>query len=134
MSTIAGDVTRRREATVARVSATETKHSTKTTEFYAMIGVIAGILIAAWYVGRDGGVDSFRANDAWPRVATGGACSESGLRGPTACTRGRTTRSRKRRTGRGGIEARCESKAATGRSRIKHVHQRSVPASHSPGV
>lgn len=69
MSTMAGDATRRREGTVRRVSATETKHSSKTTEFYAMIGVIAGILIAAWYVGRNGGVDNFRANDAWLYIA-----------------------------------------------------------------
>ncbi|HEV7567161.1 MAG TPA: hypothetical protein VGO31_14520, partial [Microbacteriaceae bacterium] len=31
--------------------------------------VIAGILIAAWYVGRNGGVDNFRANDAWLYIA-----------------------------------------------------------------
>jgi hypothetical protein len=64
MSTMAGDATRRREVAVSRTS-TETKHSTKTTEFYAMVGVIAAILIAAWYVGRNGGVDNFRATDAW---------------------------------------------------------------------
>ncbi len=69
MSTTAGDVTRRRETTLRRVSATETKHSSKTTEFYAMVGVIAAILIAAWYVGRNGGVDDFRARDAWLYVA-----------------------------------------------------------------
>jgi hypothetical protein len=69
MSTMAGDATRRRETTVRRVSLTETKHSSKTTELYAMVAVIAGILIAAWYVGRNGGVDEFRANDAWLYVA-----------------------------------------------------------------
>ena len=69
MSTMAGDATRRRETTVRRASLTETKHSSKTTEFYAMVAVIAGILIAAWYVGRNGGVDEFRANDAWLYVA-----------------------------------------------------------------
>jgi hypothetical protein len=69
MSTMAGDATRRRETTVRRVSPTETKHSSKTTELYAMVAVIAGILIAAWYVGRNGGVDEFRANDAWLYVA-----------------------------------------------------------------
>ena len=69
MSTMASDPTRRREGAVRRVAATETKHSSKTTEFYAMIAVIAGILIAAWYVGRNGGVDNFRANDAWLYVA-----------------------------------------------------------------
>ena len=44
--------------------------SSKTTEFYAMIGVIAAILIAAWYVGRNGGIDAFRAKDAWLYVAS----------------------------------------------------------------
>jgi flagellar biogenesis protein FliO len=63
---MAGEATRRREGTVRRVAAaTETKHSSKTTEFYAMIGVIAAILIAAWYVGRNGGTDTLRASDAW---------------------------------------------------------------------
>jgi hypothetical protein len=65
MSTMAGEATRRREVAVGRSSTTETKHSSKTTEFYAMVGVIAAILIAAWYVGRNGGVDNFRAKDAW---------------------------------------------------------------------
>ncbi len=69
MSTMAGDATRRREVSVRRTSAAETKHSSKTTEFYAMIGVIAAILIAAWYVGRNGGVDTFRAKDAWLYIA-----------------------------------------------------------------
>jgi hypothetical protein len=53
---------------------TETKHSTKTTEFYAMIVVIAGILIAAWLVGQGDGngnadVDAFPATRAWLYVA-----------------------------------------------------------------
>ena len=69
MSTVAGDATRRREGTVRRVSATETKHSSKTTEFYAMVGVIVAILVAAWYVGRTGGTDTFTANRAWLYVA-----------------------------------------------------------------
>jgi high-affinity Fe2+/Pb2+ permease len=48
---------------------TETKHATKTTEFFAMIAAIAGILIAAWYVGRNGGADYFKADKAWLYVA-----------------------------------------------------------------
>jgi hypothetical protein len=53
---------------------TETKHSTKTTEFYAMIAVIAGILIASWLVGQgdgngNGNVDAFPASRAWLYVA-----------------------------------------------------------------
>jgi hypothetical protein len=70
MSTAAGEATRsRRDFAVSHRSATETKHSSKTTEFYAMVGVIAATLIAAWYVGRNGGGDSFRAHDAWLYVS-----------------------------------------------------------------
>jgi hypothetical protein len=52
----------------------ETKHSTKTTEFYAMIAIIAGILIASWVVGQGDGngrpnVDAFPASRAWLYVA-----------------------------------------------------------------
>ena len=53
---------------------TETKHATKTTEFYAMIAIIAGILIASWIVGQGNGngkanVDAFPAVRAWLYVA-----------------------------------------------------------------
>jgi hypothetical protein len=47
----------------------ETKHSSKTTEFYAMVGVIAAILIACWYVGRDSVTDAFPAERGWLYVA-----------------------------------------------------------------
>jgi hypothetical protein len=47
----------------------ETKAATKTTEFYAMVGVIAAILIAAWWVGRNGAPDAFRADRAWLYVS-----------------------------------------------------------------
>ena len=52
----------------------ETKHSTKTTEFYAMIAIITGILIASWIVGQGDGngkpnVDAFPAVRAWLYVA-----------------------------------------------------------------
>lgn len=52
----------------------ETKHATKTTEFYAMIAIIAGILIASWVVGQGDGnananVDAFPAVRAWLYVA-----------------------------------------------------------------
>ena len=43
--------------------------SAKTTEFYAMVAVIAGILVAAWYVGRDSVTDAFTAERAWLYVA-----------------------------------------------------------------
>jgi hypothetical protein len=54
-----------------RIALAETKHATKTTEFYAMVAVIAGILIAAWWIGRDDGVagDLFKAERAWLYVA-----------------------------------------------------------------
>jgi hypothetical protein len=53
---------------------TETKHSVKTTEFWAMVAVIAGILIASWIVGQGDGngranVDAFPATRAWLYVA-----------------------------------------------------------------
>jgi hypothetical protein len=53
---------------------TETKHAAKTTEFYAMIAIIAGILIASWMVGKGEGngnanVDAFPAVRAWLYVA-----------------------------------------------------------------
>src|SRR3954465_6533736 len=52
----------------------ETKHSTKTTEFWAMVAVIVGILIASWIVGQGDGngnsnVDAFPAQRAWLYVA-----------------------------------------------------------------
>jgi hypothetical protein len=55
--------------TAERRLTTETKHSSKTSELYAMLAVIAGILIAAWYVGRSGDGDAFRADQAWLYVA-----------------------------------------------------------------
>jgi hypothetical protein len=53
---------------------TETKHSLKTTEFWAMVVVIAGILVASWIVGKGEGngnsrVDAFPAIRAWLYVA-----------------------------------------------------------------
>jgi len=53
---------------------TETKHSLKTTEFWAMVAVIAGILIASWLVGQGDGngnadIDAFPAQRAWLYVA-----------------------------------------------------------------
>jgi hypothetical protein len=53
---------------------TETKHSLKTTEFWAMLAVIAGILIASAIVGQGDGngnnnVDAFPATRAWLYIA-----------------------------------------------------------------
>jgi hypothetical protein len=50
---------------------TETKHSTKTSELYAMIAVVAGILVSAAVIkgGDSGGTDEFIARQAWLYVA-----------------------------------------------------------------
>ena len=57
---------------VARLT-TETKHAFKTTEFWAMVGVIAGILIASAVVDAGEGAgaagDAFSAQRAWLYVA-----------------------------------------------------------------
>lgn len=82
-----------RESLLTRLS-TETKHSTKTTEFYAMVALIAGILIASWIVGQGDGngnanVDAFPAERAWLYVAIVGVgymvsrgLAKAGSRGP----------------------------------------------------
>ncbi|HEV2776797.1 MAG TPA: hypothetical protein VGV90_14480 [Solirubrobacteraceae bacterium] len=56
---------------VAQRLSTETKHASKTTEFYAMVAVILGILIAAAMIkgGDSGGTDEFIARQAWLYVA-----------------------------------------------------------------
>jgi hypothetical protein len=59
---------------VPRRLTTETKHSSKTTELYAYIAVVAGILIASWMIGAEdeagrGGGDYFTAFDAWRLIA-----------------------------------------------------------------
>ncbi len=54
----------------ARRLMTETKASFKTTEFFAMIGVIVGILIAAASIGAtEGHPDKFTGSQAWLYVA-----------------------------------------------------------------
>ena len=52
----------------------ETKHSLKSTEFWAMVAVVAGILVSSWIVGKGNGngnsnVDAFPAQRAWLYVA-----------------------------------------------------------------
>jgi hypothetical protein len=55
---------------VARLT-TETKQAFKTTEFWAMVAIVAGILIASWIVDDGGGGDgdAFPAVRAWLYVA-----------------------------------------------------------------
>jgi len=53
---------------------TETKHSIKTTEFWAMVAIIVGILVASKVVGQGDGngrpnVDAFSAARAWLLIA-----------------------------------------------------------------
>jgi len=62
-----------RSGVIARLT-TETKHAFKTTEFWAMVAIIAGILIASWVVGQGDGngnpdTDAFPAQRAWLYVA-----------------------------------------------------------------
>lgn len=68
---------RRRSGSTAVRLSTETKHSTKTTEFWAMVALIAGILIASWLIGDDDGGsnsgDAFPAVRAWLYVSIVGA-------------------------------------------------------------
>ena len=51
--------------------ATETKHAFKTTEFWAMVGVIVAILVSAAAIkgGDTSGTDEFIARQAWLYVA-----------------------------------------------------------------
>ena len=54
--------------------ATETKQAFKTTEFWAMIGLIVAILVSAAVIkGGDNGEDQFIARQAWLYVAILGA-------------------------------------------------------------
>jgi hypothetical protein len=58
---------------IARLT-TETKHAFKTTEFWAMLAIIAGILVASRIVGQGDGnasadTDAFPAQRAWLYVA-----------------------------------------------------------------
>jgi hypothetical protein len=60
----------RRRSIAARVS-TETKASSKTTEFFAMLAVIVGILVAAADIGPSGvgHPDQFTGSEAWLYVS-----------------------------------------------------------------
>ena len=55
------------------LSQDETKLSFKTTEFWAMVVLVAAILISAAVIDADGGTDQFIARQAWLLVAILGA-------------------------------------------------------------
>ncbi len=58
----------------ARRLTTETKQAFKTTEFWAMLGLIGAILISAAVInGGDNGTDEFIARQAWLYVSILGA-------------------------------------------------------------
>ena len=58
----------------ARRLATETKQAFKTTEFWAMVGLVVAILISAAVInGGDNGTDEFIARQAWLYVSILGA-------------------------------------------------------------
>ena len=60
----------RRESRIRRLT-TETKQAFKTTEFWAMLGVIVAILVSAAAIkgGDTSGTDEFIASQAWLYVA-----------------------------------------------------------------
>ena len=59
---------------VARRLATETKQAFKTTEFWAMAGLVVAILVSAAVInGGDNGTDEFIARQAWLYVSILGA-------------------------------------------------------------
>jgi hypothetical protein len=60
---------------VSRRLVTETKQAFKTTEFWAMVGLIVAILVSAAVInGGDNGTDEFIARNAWLYVSiVGGA-------------------------------------------------------------
>jgi|1185.fasta_scaffold197083_1 hypothetical protein len=63
--------------------ATETRYAFRTTEFWAYIAAVAGVLIAAWVVtdGGSGAGDAFNASRAWLYVTilTAGYAVSRGL-------------------------------------------------------
>jgi hypothetical protein len=60
----------RRDSRIRRLT-TETKHAFKTTEFWAMVGVVVAILVSAAVIkgGDTNGTDEFIARQAWLYVA-----------------------------------------------------------------
>ena len=82
-----------RHTGVIRRLTTETKQAFKTTEFWAMVGVIVAILISAAAIngGDTGGTDEFIARNAWLYVAivAGAYLISRGLASPARLIRTR---------------------------------------------
>jgi hypothetical protein len=72
---ITGNNSRSSFGSAARRLVTETKQAFKTTEFWAMVGLVTAILISAAVInGGDNGTDQFIARNAWLYVSIlGGA-------------------------------------------------------------
>ena len=70
-----GNNSRSSFGTAARRLVTETKQAFKTTEFWAMLGLVVAILVSAAVInGGDNGTDEFIARHAWLYVSIlGGA-------------------------------------------------------------
>jgi hypothetical protein len=72
-----GAGTRRSGGALSRATsrlATETKQAFKTTEFWAMVGLVVAILVSAAVIkGGDNGTDQFIARQAWLYVSILGA-------------------------------------------------------------
>ena len=63
-----------RHSGVIRRLTTETKQAFKTTEFWAMVGLVVAILVSAAVInGGDNGTDEFIARQAWLYVSILGA-------------------------------------------------------------
>ena len=69
-----GDLATSRPRAAVRRLATETKQAFKTTEFWAMVGLVVAILVSAAAInGGDNGTDEFIARQAWLYVSILGA-------------------------------------------------------------
>jgi hypothetical protein len=105
--TVAGTRSSREQVnppSLARRLATETKQAFKTTEFWAMVGVVVAILVSAAAIkgGDTGGTDEFIARQAWLYVAiVAGAylisrgLAKSGSREPYSDSRDDSDRNRR---------------------------------------
>ena len=77
----------------ARRLATETKQAFKTTEFWAMVGLVVAILVSAAVInGGDNGTDEFIAKQAWLYVSILGRATSSRVAWPSPAAASLTPR------------------------------------------